>query len=163
LSTDVMEKARDAARAILAAKDEVARIERALAEAKEELQFAINDLENMVGVGGVVAVPERDALVIVKPGRRAVDRKALASMAESLPRRLRPLPVVTVEATADTLDLLAKRDIEILSEEERLPKVEDIRRMAPVLSANGIDPEKLVRRGDPTVTIKVNVSAKAEQ
>lgn len=135
MSHDYVEEARDLAREWLAADTRVRVAERALEEAKQERQGLAADLERVLGVGGVVELPDLDMTFEVRPGRRTVDRRAVEAHVEVLPDRCRP-----------------REQMQVV-----WPAVADIEACSALIRARGVDPEALVQRGDPTVHARVHV------
>lgn len=164
---DYLIKARDAGRAWLECVDEIRRLEKAVEQAKGGRDAAAGWLEELLGMGGVVEIPELSMTVEVRPGDRRVDDQAVLGRQEELPRALLPRLVDTVtwppgtregdETRASFIDLLADVTGATIEEKISMPKVADIDAQERTLRSRGIDPESLVTRAATKISAKMAV------
>lgn len=132
-TTALNEEARDIARAWMAAQADRKRHEKAAEDAKNEAQALANDLERLLGVGGVVELPDMDMTFRVKDGDRRVNKDAILANMERLPERCKPREETVI----------------------KVPSVADLDAAADVLMARGLKVEDLVTRGDVKIEARM--------
>jgi hypothetical protein len=89
---------------------------------KEDRALLEQSLAEQIGIGGVTFIHDGATMVIVGPGVRAINKRAVDALKASLPSGLRPREVTSI----------------------KYPTVADVDRLDNNLSALGIDPAQIV-------------------
>ena len=89
---------------------------------KEDREILEQSLAEEIGIGGVTFIHDGATMVIVGPGVRTVNKRAIDALKASLPTGLRPREVTSM----------------------KYPTVADIDRLEKNMTALGIDPAKII-------------------
>lgn len=89
---------------------------------KEDREILEQSLAEEIGIGGVTFIHDGATIVIVGPGVRTVNKRAIDALKASLPTGLRPREVTSM----------------------KYPTVADIDRLEKNMTALGIDPAKII-------------------
>lgn len=89
---------------------------------KEDRALLEQSLAEKIGLGGVAMIHDGQTMVIVGPGVRAINKRAIDTLKASLPSGLRPKEVTTI----------------------KYPTVADVDKMEKHLTAMGIDSSQVI-------------------